>query len=494
MISSADAAGRTSAGSADICKSAKIRNTALVVWGIVALGAVLRLIALGHKSFWLDEIASVVIVRMSGNSFWSWVWRSEGNMALYYVMLRPWLHFGLGEASVRMLSVLPGIASLPMMYLLGMRLFSRRVGTVAALFLALSTCSVVYSQEARGYSWLLLGVITSTYLFVRLIDQPTYAAACGYAFAAGITLYFHYFGLLVPLAHAVSLLAVPSDRRPWKYLLAAGAILAVLAFPVLWMIHIQPIHHLDWVTKPSLLELYHLGVFLAAESGKGVGPVLLVLELVLVGAFLRTLIGLRSRSDAVSGYWMCALVVSALFTPVIFTLLVSLARPVFFHRFLIICLPAWLLAVAVGANGIRRPRMRTLAIVAVCVLSLVSTVISYTRVREDWRGVANYLIDHASSQDRVVYYEGVGNFAAESYRDWLPGGANNRPVAIEVSSASNEWREKLAGAGRVWLVRYATNKRDDTASAVETELQQRHITGETKQFRAVTVTEFVPKP
>ena len=494
MISSADAAGRTSAGSADIRKSAKVRNTALVVWGIVALGAVLRLIALGNKSFWLDEIASVVIVRMSGNSFWSWVWRSEGNMALYYVMLRPWLHFGLGEASVRMLSVLPGIASLPMMYLLGMRLFSRRVGTVAALFLALSTCSVVYSQEARGYSWLLLGVITSTYLFVRLIERPTYAAACGYAFAAGITLYFHYFGLLVPLAHAVSLLAVPSDRRPWKYLLPAGAILAVLAFPVLWMIHIQPIHHLDWVTKPSLLELYHLGVFLAAESGKGVGPVLLVLELVLVGMFLRTLISLRGRIGARSEYWNYALVASVLFTPAIFTLLVSVVRPVFFHRFLIICLPAWLLAVAVGASGISRARLRTLAIAAVCVLSLVSTVISYTRVREDWRGVANYLIANAAAQDRVVYYEGVGNFAAESYRDWLPGGTNNRPVTIEVNSASHEWREKLAGAGRVWLVRYPTNKRDEMAQAVASELQSRYTAGQTKQFRAITVTEFVPKP
>ena len=79
---------------------------------IVALGAVLRLIALGHKSFWLDEIASVVIVRMPG-SLLAWVWHNEGNMALYYVMLRPWLHFGSGEASVRMLSVLPGIASFP---------------------------------------------------------------------------------------------------------------------------------------------------------------------------------------------------------------------------------------------------------------------------------------------------------------------------------------------------------------------------------------------
>ena len=106
-------------GANGVREAVDVQNAALVLTGIVALGAALRLIALGYKSFWLDEIASVVIVRMPGNSFWSWLWHSEGNMALYYVMLRTWLHFGVGEASVRMLSVLPGIASLPVMYLLG---------------------------------------------------------------------------------------------------------------------------------------------------------------------------------------------------------------------------------------------------------------------------------------------------------------------------------------------------------------------------------------
>ncbi len=491
MISSARPAEPAQSDSSGEHDSAERRNTTLTVWGIVALGALLRLLALGYKSFWLDEIASVVIVRMPGNSFWSWVWHNEGNMALYYIMLRPWLHFGLGEASVRMLSVLPGIASLPMMYLLGARLFGRRIGVLASLFLALNTCSVVYSQEARGYSWLLLSAIVSTYLFVRLIERPTYAMAGAYAVAAGVGFYFHYFGLLVPPAHAVSLLALPKERRPWKYLSAAAAIFVALAQPVLWMIHIQPIQHIEWVPKPSLLEVYHLGVFLAAESGKGVGPLLLVLELVLVGAFLRKLIRLRGRTDGEPEYWNYALVASGLLTPVIFTLLVSVVRPVFFHRFLIICLPAWLLAVAVGANGIGKPKPRALAIAGVCALSLVSTVISYTRVREDWRGVANYLITHANSQDRVVYYAGVGNFAAESYRDWLPGGANNRPAAVEVHPGSQEWLGKIAGAPRVWLVNYPANRGDTTALVVETELRSRYTAGETTEFRAVTVTEYL---
>ena len=59
------------------------------LWAIVAVGAVLRLIALGHKSFWLDEIASVVITRLPTPAFWSMLWHAEGNMALYYVAAAP---------------------------------------------------------------------------------------------------------------------------------------------------------------------------------------------------------------------------------------------------------------------------------------------------------------------------------------------------------------------------------------------------------------------
>jgi mannosyltransferase len=516
MVSSPDTAARLSAE--ELRAAAERRDTRLMLWGIVAIGAAMRLYGLGAKSFWLDEIASVAIARAPSTWFWHQLWTEEGNMALYYVMLRPWLGIHLGEATVRLLSVIPGIASVPMMYLLGKRLFGRGVGLLVALLLALSTCSAVYSQEARGYSWLLLGVITSTYLFVRLIARPSYALACGYALAAGVTFYFHYFGLLVPLAHAVSLVGLPKDRRPWKYLFVAGVILAVTALPVLWMIHIQPLRHLDWVGKPSLLEVYHLGVFLAAESGKSVGPVLLVLELVLIGVFFRKMMAVRktsglnspgmqadSASDVSSpsvaggreieqaGIWPYALVASALLTPVIFSLLVSVARPVFFHRFLIICLPAWLLAVAVGALAVTQRRTRRLAIAGVCALSLVTTVISYSRVREDWRGAANDLIDNARSQDVVLYYQGVGNFAAESYRDWLPGGSANRPRAVEVSPRSNDWQPKIAGARRVWLVQYPANQSDDTLRALEAELHRGYTAGAVQPLRAVTVTEYVAK-
>jgi uncharacterized membrane protein len=381
------------------------------------------------------------------------------------------------------------------MYLLGKRLFGRNVGLLAALFLALSTCAVVYSQEARSYGWLLFGVITSTYFFARLIEQPTYGVACVYALAAGVTFYFHYFGLLVPLAHAVSLMALPEDRRPTKPLLAAAAITSLFALPVLWMIHIQPARHLDWVSKPSLLELYHLGVFLAAESGKGVGPALLVVELILLVVFFRGMIAQHRSSelDRDRGLFPYALVASGLLTPILVSLLVSIVRPVFFHRFLIICLPAWLLAIAAAICVLSRRRIAMLAVAGVCVLSLASTVMSYSRMREDWRGAVNFLIDNARPQDVVLYYQPVGGWAAESYRDWLPGGGANRPMAVSVDPQAGDWRSKVAGARRVWLVEYPANLSDDTARAVETQLHSRYAAVAVQQYRAMTVTEFVAK-
>jgi hypothetical protein len=64
------------------------RNS-LRLWSVVALGAVLRLVALGHKSFWLDEIASIAIVQRPSAAFWHFLWHEEGNMAMYYLLLRP---------------------------------------------------------------------------------------------------------------------------------------------------------------------------------------------------------------------------------------------------------------------------------------------------------------------------------------------------------------------------------------------------------------------
>ena len=467
-----------------------VRRAAVWLCAIAVLGAGLRLIALGHQSFWLDEIASVVITRLPSQAFWSMLWHAEGNMALYYVLLKPWLHFGVSEASVRVLSAFTGIATIPLIYALGRRLFGEATARLATLFWALNACAVAVSQEARGYSLLVLGVVASTYLFVRLIEQPTLVLACAYGAATGLTLYCHYFGLFVPAVQAISLAAIPQGRRPWRQLAVAASVVAVAAVPVLWMIHIQDIGHITWVQRPSLLELYHVGVYLAAGSGKVVGALLLLLDLILLLPFLRTLRGFWRDREHDLRCWRYFLVASCLFSPVIIALLVSIVRPIFYHRFLVISLPAWVLATAVGSEEMRSPTWRAGAIVGVCILSLTSTINSYSRVQEDWRGVTRYLIAEAHPEDRVLYYKGEGYFAVENYRNWLPGGSVMRPQGIAVSAGNDDWQNQIDSAGRVWLVLYRVKLEDQASRAIEVDLRNRYRVGQQVPFRAVTVVEY----
>ena len=487
------------------------RRSTLWLWSSVALGAVLRLIALGHKSFWIDEIASVVIAQKPSAAFWHFLWHDEGNMALYYMLLRPWLDLGNSEAVVRLLSVLPGVLTIPLMYLLGKRLFGRDTGMLAAALFALNACAIASSQDARAYSFLVLAVVVSTYCFVRLVEEPSYRFAIEYGIVAGLTCYFHYFGVLVPAAHAISLLALTSigthsskgglsgalggsseatGRWPWKPYAVAGIIFVLFAIPVLWLIHAQDIGHLSWVQPPSLLEFYHLGVFLAADGGKAVGAVLLALYLVLIGFFLASLPVVWRQASDDRQRWGYALVASSFFSPIVIVLIVSIVRPAFYHRFLILCLPAFVMMTAVGALRIRHRLLRISAVAGVCILSLVATVIAYTRVTEDWRGAVSYLIAESHPADRVVFYQSLGAFAAENYWNWLPGGAAPRAKEVDVNPASSDWERQIGDAPRVWLVLYRAKVDDAEARAIEQELLKKYGTGEEKNFRGVSVIEY----
>lgn len=467
------------------------RNFALAVWAITLLGAVVRLVELGSKSFWLDEIASIAICTRPPGMFFDWVWRHEGNMALYYFLLRPWLHLGASEAWVRLLSAIPGIAAIPVMYLLAKRLFSVETAFLSALLLAVSPCAVVYSQEARAYSLLVLATIVATYLFVRMVEEPSLPIAGAYGAAAAATLYCHYFGILVVAAHLASLLALPLSRIPWKQLLVALAIMAAIAWPVVWMVFTQDAGHLAWVGRPSLLELYHLGVFLAAEGGKAAGPVLLAGELVLIALFLFKAKSLWTQSQRSVDMWKYALAVSGLFTPIFISLAVSIAKPVFFHRFLIICLPAWLLMVAAGLEEISRSSYRRWATIAVCIISLVTVALSYGKVREDWRGATGFIIANVRSDDGLLYYDAVGSFAVDTYREKVLGNQISYGHEVQVFPPDVTWKQQLGEPARVWFVRYPDKLNNDAIRDLEAHLSQSYKPVHTTVFRAITITEYL---
>src|SRR5438270_11680991 len=223
----------TSANTVELTESRREQSNAVMVGAMVALAAILRLAYLGHKSLWLDEAVSVSLARLDWKSFGQVLWQREGNMALYYLLLRPFVALGESEWEVRLLSSLAGIATVPLIFALGARLFGRRVGIFSALLFAVNACSVVYSQEARGYSLVVLLVTASTLQFVRAVEESSYWNWGLYSFLAALSIYAHFFAVLIIGAQWLSLMALPRDLIPVRKSIFALALMAVFSVPAI---------------------------------------------------------------------------------------------------------------------------------------------------------------------------------------------------------------------------------------------------------------------
>ena len=138
---------------------------ALIVLTLAAAG--LRLAHLGSKSLWLDEGATVALARASWQRFaWIW-WHGEANLqTVYFLLMRGWIHGGLSETWLRLPSALFGIASVPLLYIVGRKLLPAGAALAAAALLTFSPTHVFYSQEARSYTLTILLVLLSTYFFI----------------------------------------------------------------------------------------------------------------------------------------------------------------------------------------------------------------------------------------------------------------------------------------------------------------------------------------
>src|SRR5947209_12259576 len=149
-------------GSSSAAARAAVNRDSLLVVGVIVLGALLRFWALGQQNFWSDEVATHTVVAGSLGHVFSTLPKTEGSPPLYYVAAWTWSRlFGTGEVGLRSLSALCGTLTIPVVWALGRRLVSERVGLIAALLTAVSPLLFWYSQEARAYSlFALLGVLS----------------------------------------------------------------------------------------------------------------------------------------------------------------------------------------------------------------------------------------------------------------------------------------------------------------------------------------------
>jgi uncharacterized membrane protein len=130
--------------------------------------------------------------------------------------------FGEHAWSVRLPALLFGVATVPLLYALGLRITTRAESLAAAALLAVSYHHVWFSQNARGYTMLAFWAVLTTLLLVHAMRERKTASWIWYGIAAGFGAYTQLTFIFTVVAQAlVALLGVAGiprqERRlDWK--------------------------------------------------------------------------------------------------------------------------------------------------------------------------------------------------------------------------------------------------------------------------------------
>ena len=377
-------------------RSKQLFNEYILLFLIVALGAVLRSYDVFGKSLWIDEVFSVNV--SDPNNSLSEVFHltvEDVHPPFYQILLWLVFHvFDYGERVGRVLSVVFSVALLPAIYCLGKKLFNNRVGTIAALLSAVNFVFIALARDTRSYSLLVLLVVISFLFFFRLVERKNAKAVLFYAFVASLLVNTHYFGFFPVMTQFVLLLYFSIRAGIDKRLLVAGGAAGMFVLfsliPLLSYVLINLKRTDTWIQKPNQDFLIEVFVLLFGNLS-----VVMLCGMFMVLALAKLLV-LPDRSDSLKVlllWWFLGFTVAWL-RSLFFT-------PILSFRNMIVFMPVVIVFVSFGFNLVRDDFVRWMLLVFVCVMSvsfyLMSPDYSKLRIEQDLRSPVKKIIEEAKN-------------------------------------------------------------------------------------------------
>ena len=393
-----------------LAEAARARSRAFwIVAGITAAGAILRFATLGVQSYHHDEIVTASrILRDGFGHAMEAVGFSESAPPLYYVLAWLWTQVtGTGEVGLRSLSALAGVATIPVVYLIGLELRGRRAGLMAAALAAANPMLLWYSQEGRAYALLALLCSISLLCAVRALRRGERRDLVGWGVVSALALATHYFAIFPVLAEAVVLLRRRGRASfPGLWIpAAAGALLAPLA------LHQMAMQHVEWIANLTLgHRLWETAAtFVNGETGDIIGrpehPAYAVVPLALAAAGMLLLFVRGSRQENRAASLPLLLAVVTVGFPLVLAL-IDPGKDFVLARNLIPALVPLLVVVAIGSTVRRAGRLGPLLGFSLLAYSLgfcVWASVSPQLQRPDWHAVAERLGEAQAPRATVTW-------------------------------------------------------------------------------------------
>lgn len=416
---------------------------------IILLATALRLFHLGKQSLWLDESLSLAFSSVSLKASVEAILADGVHPPLYYLLLRLFLGMGQSEEIARLPSAIFGVLAVPLAYRVGRLCFGQKVGLVSAFFLSLSPFHLWYSQETRMYTMVTFFVLGSIYFFIRATRENTWTSWVGLVIFSALAYGIHYFALQIAMVQFAFILCrfqiLHRAFRKW-------AICQGLAFLPL----------IPWLTAYFSQDVVALG-----GIGSIARPTLLA-PLQTLWAFSSNYGGSLTPATLISLFPFCLVLLQSLLAsepthrdhklfltlwlglPIMVTWLISQRRPIYRPRYLIVILPAYLILLGYGVMSVPyRISKWVLAITLVAIMASSSIRIYFDPafLKQDWRGVANYVQSCAQAND-VIAVERFEDIAAFKY--YYKG--DLELVTADSGQSLREFEKSIERYERLWLI------------------------------------------
>ncbi len=409
---------------------------------IIALGLYLRIVDLGGKCFWCDEVHSYERANWDFKERIVFLIKNSAHLPLYESILHLWLLGGKSDAFARFPSVIFGTLSILITWQLFKTISNQRIALLSALFLAVSPLHVMFSRIVREYSLLCFLSIVSTLLFIKLIEKREKGQKnrlwLPYFTVTLLLIYTHYYAWFIILSQNIYLFIT---RVRHKHLLRAWfltqAALVLLLLP--WLLgNLNYLLGEDcprtyycsmfgrWVKMLFMLFTFSIGLTVYPWNFKIVIPAVIGFSYPFV---LSIRYFLHRHSRHINGHLLIVL-------PFMVPLLIGILNPACAPRQLLGSLPFFYAIIATGIFEIRRTWVKAAVSVLIFIVSLLSLQNYFTDQEfvdvdmiTPWNRIAEDISTSAYDTDNIIlvtlyptnfyhYYKGPSKIVYQIPDSW----------------------------------------------------------------------------
>ncbi len=507
-----------------------IRKYKNYFWLIVALfvAFALRVAFLGAQSLWNDEGTSVALSSLSLEAIINGAAR-DIHPPLYYLLLHFWMPFvGNTEYATRFLSVIAGVLIVAVTYRVARAFFDEQVAVIAAFLTALSPFQAYYSQEARMYIWVTLWSAISVLAMAQMFTRNSKFKIQNHALSevegsrrelriANFELRITNYELRIWLLYIAATLAALYTQYVGAFIVLAEN----LVFAIWWLVATRNTQHairslvtwsisqlviglafLPWylfaggqlATWPSISEPLDLptllwrvlnvfSVGLTVDDGTAAGVALVFGIVFLIGWWRAR----KPRAD-----WGIVTLILWTLVPIGAMYVISLSRPAYNPKFLLLATPAFLILVARGLarihpgifeRGEAYPRPAPLLSYLFWAFSIVVAVGFFPSLenyyfnpryaRDDYRAIARFIDANERAGDGILINAPGQIDVVRYYR------RGNQPLFLlprmrppDPTTTRADVDEMIGKTQRLFAIYWSTDQ-SDPQRIVETRLAER---------------------